>query len=57
MGIEVECAKRNIWIKTKQKVSDAKQGKMQSAGATDTEKQKNKIEETDKDNYFPAGCA
>lgn len=50
MGIEVECAKRNIWIKTKQKVSDAKQGKMQSAGATDTEKQKNKIEETDKDN-------
>ena len=50
MGIEVECGKRIKGIKTKQNVLDAKQGKMQSAGATDTEKQKSKTEETDKDN-------
>ena len=42
MGIEVECGKRSIGIKTKQKVLDAKQGKVQSVGATDTENQKNK---------------
>lgn len=50
MRVEVECGTRSTWIKTKQEVLDAKQGKMQSVGYTATENQKNTIQEIDMDN-------
>lgn len=51
MGVEVECGERSIWIKTKQEILDAKQGKMQSVcSILLTLTDKNTIQETDTDN-------
>lgn len=50
MRVEVERGKRSTWMKTKQEVLDAKQGKMQLVGYIDTENQKNTIQEIDMGN-------